>query len=172
MAAAVLLVTLSELCAGTLISQFFCEILVWAGGVGLQLQRDCQITMKEAYITAKAIGKGTRDITCIEQGRYAWSTHRTPQAPLSTPTLDRPRPSNAIEKGQLPHLRYAFALVVPLLPNSHNVTAQVLSEQVNGCAAGHFAVHNLHACSACTLHTTQYSVGQQDISSACASNRD
>ena len=35
---------------------------------------------------------------------------------------------------------------MPLLPDLDNVMAQMLPEQMNGCAAGHFAVHNLRPC--------------------------
>ena len=70
--------------------------------------------------------------------------------PLTPPPPPRPIlpacPQHATEEAGQLHLRNALALVVPLLPDPDNVTAQMLPEQINGCAAGHFAVHNLHLC--------------------------
>ncbi len=42
------------------------------------------------------------------------------------------------------YLRYPLALIVPLLPNAHNVALQMLSQQANHCATSHFAVYHLH----------------------------
>ena len=67
-------------------------------------------------------------------------------------------PQHATEEAGQLHLRNALALVVPLLPNPDNVAAQMLPEQINDCAASHFAVHNLHPCWAAeyqVTHSTQ-----------------